>query len=102
MLGAPPGTLLDCGDGTGNWPPTRNDAVSPDTAVRLGSASVFTRPFDSSAWSSAVSEAAAPSGVTALKAANGVEVKFCALGLRVKRVPPRLKLPVGAMPISLT
>ena len=35
--------------GSGNLPPTRNDAVSPETAVRLGSASVFTMPFCSSA-----------------------------------------------------
>ena len=35
--------------GTGNSPPARNFAVSPDTAVRLGSASVCARPIRSSA-----------------------------------------------------
>src|SRR6185312_1395240 len=37
--------------GTGNSPPARNLAVSPETAVRLGSASMCTRPTGSSALS---------------------------------------------------
>ena len=36
--------------GTGNSPPARNFAVSPETAVRFGSASVCTRPTVSSAF----------------------------------------------------
>ncbi len=35
--------------GTGNSPPTRKRAASPDTAVRLGSARVRTRPARSNA-----------------------------------------------------
>ncbi len=36
--------------GTGNSPPARNLADSPDTAVRLGSARTRTRPTLSKAW----------------------------------------------------
>ena len=36
--------------GTGNSPPARNLADSPDTAVRFGSASTRTRPTLSKAW----------------------------------------------------
>src|SRR6185437_4635014 len=41
--------VFDSDTGTGNWPPTRNFAASPETAVRFGSASVRTRPTCSKA-----------------------------------------------------
>src|SRR5258708_24581276 len=94
-----------CGAGTGNWPPTRNEAVSPDTAVRFGSASVFTSPFDSSACSSAVRLLAPPSGNTPLNAETGAFAKFGGVPKRFKVEPPILKLDAaggpGVMPSSL-
>ncbi len=43
-------TPSSCSTGTGNSPPARNFAVSPDSAIRFGSASVLTKPFCSSVW----------------------------------------------------
>ncbi len=42
--------LLSWPVGTGNWPPTRVWADSPEMAVRFGSARVRTRPARSKAW----------------------------------------------------
>ena len=59
--------------GTGNSPPARNFAVSPETAVRLGSASVRTRPVPSSFSTRRPSErgpgpqTASPSWITLVK-----------------------------------
>src|SRR6202000_2368976 len=61
--------LLSRAAGTGNSPPARNFAVSPDTAVRFGSASVWMRPTCSSAPSVARrlfgEQLQTPPGVTA-------------------------------------
>ncbi len=46
--------LLSCPVGTGNSPPTRNLAGSPETVVRFGSARVRTSPARSKAWISAL------------------------------------------------
>ena len=43
-----------CATGTGNSPPARNEAVSPESATRLGSARVLTTPLRSSASSTVV------------------------------------------------
>ena len=48
MTGAPP-ILPACATGTGNSPPARKDAVSPESAIKSGSARRRTRPFSSSA-----------------------------------------------------
>ncbi len=42
--------------GTGNWPPARKLAVSPDSVTRLGSARLRARPFCSSALTATLSE----------------------------------------------
>src|SRR3954447_24245482 len=48
MVGAPP-PEPGCTLGTGIWPPARKLAVSPDRAIKSGSAKLLTRFFDSSA-----------------------------------------------------
>ena len=42
-------TVSDCATGTGNSPPARKFAVSPERAIRFGSARVFRRRLSSSA-----------------------------------------------------
>ena len=48
MIGTPP-ALPGCATGTGNSPPARKEAVSPESATKSGSARRRTRPFVSSA-----------------------------------------------------
>ena len=48
MIGTPP-ALPGCADGTGNSPPARKEAVSPESATKSGSARRRMRPFSSSA-----------------------------------------------------
>src|SRR5262249_52741654 len=48
MIGTPP-VLLVCATGTGNSPPARKAAVSPESAIKSGSARRRRRPFVSSA-----------------------------------------------------
>ena len=60
--------------GTGNSPPARNFAVSPDTAVRLGSASICTRPTCSSALSAPCTLFGDAAGAAVVKAVSGLSV----------------------------
>src|SRR3954451_7653137 len=48
MIGTPP-VLPGCAVGTGNSPPARKEAVSPESATKSGSARRRMRPFSSSA-----------------------------------------------------
>src|SRR3954451_5286992 len=48
MIGTPP-VLPGCAVGTGNSPPARKEAVSPESATKSGSARRRMRPFSSNA-----------------------------------------------------
>src|SRR5436853_497010 len=71
--------LLSRAAGIGNSPPARNFAVSPDTAVRLGSASKCTRPTFS----------------------NAVSMPEALLGLRQEVALVALVVAVGAPPVMV-